>query len=83
MSDELIVEMPRYRILPGTDFPARQVRPKLPRETVAVESRLARGRRTSPEDARYQLWTNLKLVSMDSGAIGAISDSIADTLLSL
>jgi TatD DNase family protein len=83
MSDELIAAMPRDRILSETDFPARQVRARVPGETQSVESQLARVWHVSQEEARYQLWTNLKQLAIDSGAIDAISDSLADTLLTV
>lgn len=83
MSDEFVAQMPRDRVLTETDFPAQQVRAKLPGDTGAMEARLARAWQTSQEGARYQLWSNLKRISIESGAIDAVSDAIADTLLSL
>ena len=83
MNDELIAAMPRDRILSETDFPARQVRARVPGETQTVESRLERVWQISQEEARYQFWTNLKQLAIDSGAIDAVSDSLADTLLAV
>lgn len=81
MSDEYLNAMPRDRVLTETDFPARQVRARVPGETSSVEIRLARAWRMPKEEVRYQLWTNLKRLAVDSGAIDAVSDTLADTLL--
>lgn len=83
MSDDLIVAVPRERVLSETDFPARQVRARLPGETLTIENRLARIWQTSQEETRYQLWANLKKLAIDSGAIDAVSDSLADALLAV
>lgn len=83
MSDERLKAMPRDRVLTETDFPARQVRARVPGETKPVESRLARAWRMPEGEVRYQLWTNLKRLALDSGAIDAVSDSLADTLLTV
>jgi len=83
MSDERLEAIPRDRMLTETDFPARQVRARVPGETKPIESRLARAWRVPEEDVRHQLWTNLKRLALDSGAIDAVSDSLADTLLAV
>lgn len=83
MDEGLMAAMPRDRILPETDFPARPVRARLPGETVTVENRLARIWQASQEETRYQLWANLKKLAIDSGAIDAVSDSLADALLAV
>lgn len=83
MSDEQLTAIPRDRILPETDFPSRQVRARIPGETGPLEKRLARNWHVSDDESRYQLWTNLKHLAIASGAIDAVSDSLADTLLTV
>ena len=83
MSDALLTAMPRDRVLPETDFPARQVRARTPGETTALEKRLATLWRISDQETRHQLWTNLKRLAVVSGAINVVSESLADTLLTV
>ena len=83
MSDALLAAMPRDRVLPETDFPARQVRARTPGETTALEKRLATLWRISDQETRHQLWTNLKRLAVVSGAINVVSESLADTLLAV
>lgn len=83
MSDELLTALPRDRVLTETDFPARQARARVPGETGPVESRLARVWGLSQNEVRYQLWVNLKQLAVDSGAIDAVADLLADTLLAV
>lgn len=83
MNDELLVAMPRHRVLPETDFPARQPRAKLPGETKPLEERLARIWHASDDEVRHQLWVNLKQLAIASGAIDTVSDSLADILLAV
>ncbi|KAA0085573.1 TatD family deoxyribonuclease [Mycolicibacterium sp. P9-64] len=81
MSDELLITIPRDRVLPETDYPARQVHARLPGETGPLESRLARIWRLSENEVRHLMWVNLKQLAMASGAIDSVSDSLADALL--
>lgn len=83
MSDALLAAMPRERVLPETDFPARQIRARTPGETTALEKRLATLWRISDQETRHQLWTNLKRLAVVSGAIDVVSESLADTLLAV
>lgn len=83
MSDALLAAMPRDRVLPETDFPARQVRARTPGETTALEKRLATLWRISDQETRHQHWTNLKRLAVVSGAINVVSESLADTLLTV
>ena len=83
MGDALLTAMPRDRVLPETDFPARPVRARTPGETTALEKRLATLWRISVQETRHQLWTNLKRLAVVSGAIDVVSESLADTLLTV
>lgn len=83
MNEDLIAAIPRDRVLTETDFPARQVRTLAPGATSSAEDVLGRIWRTSQDETRYQLWTNLKSVAIESGAIDTVSDSLADALLAI
>ena len=83
MGDALLTAMPRDRVLPETDFPARQVRARTPGETTALAKRLAALWRISDQETRRQLWTNLNRLAVASGAIDVVSESLADTLLTV
>lgn len=83
MGDALLTAVPRDRVLPETDFPARQVRARIPGETTPLEKRLATLWRISDQETRHQLWTNLKRLAVTSGAIDVVSESLADTLLTV
>ncbi|MGN5734713.1 TatD family hydrolase [Arthrobacter psychrochitiniphilus] len=83
MSDDLLEGLPRARVLTETDFPARQVRARVPGETQQVEDQLSKIWRISKSEVRHQIWMNLKRAAIDSGAIERVSDTLADTLLTL
>lgn len=83
MSDDLIAALPRDRILSETDFPSRQVRARTPGETLTLEKRLAHVWQLPQEETRHRLWANLKHLAIDSRAIDAVSDSLADSLLAV
>lgn len=83
MSDETLLAIPRDRLLPETDFPARRVRADRPGATLSLEQTLARLWDSSAAHVRWQLWTNLRTIAVESGAIDAISEELADRLLAL
>lgn len=83
MDDELLDTLPKDRILPETDFPARQIRGRAPGDVVTIEKRLARLWATPTSEVRYQLWHNLRSITIRSGAIERIPDEWADRLIAL
>lgn len=83
MSDAILQAAPIDRLLPETDFPAGQVRARLPGAVTPLEQRLSRLWGLSVVEARHQLWANLKTIAITSGAIDAVSDELADKLLSV
>ena len=70
-------------MLPETDFPARQVRARLPGAIAGLEEKLAALWGISISDVRTQLWRNLKTIAVSSGAIETLPDDLADTLLAV
>ncbi|MDP2774800.1 MAG: TatD family hydrolase [Nocardioides sp.] len=83
MDDDLLRSLPMNRVLPETDFPAKQVRARVPGAIVPLEERLARLWARSTVDVRYQLWHNLKSITIESGAIERVSDEWADRLIAI
>ena len=83
MADATVESIPRDRLLPETDFPARQAKARLPGSIGPLEARLAQIWGDSIIEIRYQLWSNLKAVAIASGAIDALSDDLADRLLAV
>lgn len=81
MNDALIQELPRDRVLPETDFPAKKVRARRPGHVGPLEDKLANLWAESVVDVRYRLWHNLKRLSIDSGAIETLPQHIADILV--
>jgi TatD DNase family protein len=83
MSDAILQAIPMDRLLPETDFPARQVRARLPGEVAPLEQRLSRLWDLSKVEVRHQLWVNLKAIAIASGALDVVSDELADRLLAV
>lgn len=83
MDDELLESLPMDRVLPETDFPAKQVRARVPGDVVPLEKRLAHMWATSAVHARHQLWHNLKSITIESGAIERVSNEWADRLIAI
>jgi TatD DNase family protein len=83
MADAILQSVPVDRLLPETDFPARQVHARLPGAVASLERRLSRLWGRTVIEVRHQLWANLKAIAVASGAIEAVSDELADRLLAL
>ena len=83
MTDTILQDLPIDRLLPETDFPARQVSARFPGAVTVLEQRLARIWGISTIEVRYQLWANLKTIAIASGAIDALHDGLADRLLAV
>jgi TatD DNase family protein len=81
MADERIAALPRDRVLPETDFPAKAVKSARPGDIRALERRLAALWNVNPEEARRQCWMNLRTLTTRCGAIDRVSDHLADLLL--
>jgi TatD DNase family protein len=82
-NDAILQAIPMERVLPETDFPARQVRARLPGVVAPFEQRLSRLWGFSTVEVRHQLWMNLKAIAIASGAIDAVSDQLAEKLLTV
>jgi TatD DNase family protein len=83
MSDALIQAIPTDRLLPETDYPARQTRARLPGAVSPLEQRLSRLWGLPEPEVRHRLWANLKAIAITSGALDGFSDELADRLLAV
>lgn len=83
MPAALMETLPRDRVLPETDFPAKKVEAALPGDTHPLEIQLSAIWKEPAEVVRHTLWRNLRAISMASGAIDKVSDPLADLLLSV
>ena len=83
MSDALIQAIPTDRLLPETDYPARQTRAKLPGAVSPLEQRLSRLWGLPEPEVRHRLWANLKTIAITNGALDGFSDELADRLLAV
>ena len=83
MSDALLQAIPTDRLLPETDYPARQTRAKLPGGISPLEQRLSRLWGLPEPEVRHRLWANLKAIAISSGALDGFSDELADRLLAV
>lgn len=81
MDDQRLLALPRDRVLPETDFPAKSVRARKPGHVQALETRLATVWGSEPDDVRRQWWINLRNLATRSGALDRVSDDLADLLL--
>jgi TatD DNase family protein len=70
MSVETLSAIPRDRILPETDFPARRIRARLPGAIEPLEGKLSALWGDALVDVRSQLWHNLKTVAVDPAMAG-------------
>jgi TatD DNase family protein len=83
MPIDLVSALPRDRILPETDFPAKRVGAATPGDTSALEVSLAEVWGEPVPRVRHILWRNLRAVSLASGALDKFPESLADLLLSV
>lgn len=81
MSDEQISRLPRTRVLPETDFPARGTKARLPGDTSAVEQVLGRVWQDDSADVRAQLYRNLRGLTMQAGCLDRLPSALADLLI--
>lgn len=83
MPADLVATLPRDRVLPETDFPAKRVGAAMPGDTHPLEVQLSAIWKEPAEMVRHTLWRNLRTISILSGAIDKVTESLADLLLSV
>lgn len=85
MTDGQLAALPRDRVLPETDFPARRTRSgsKRPGDVAAVEERLSRVWGESPLVTRMQLLQNLRDIAVRSDTLDRLPDGLADALIAV
>jgi TatD DNase family protein len=75
--------LPADRVLPETDFPARQTRAKRPADTAAAEQALADAWGIGFDEVRLRCWLNLRELATRAHALDRLPDTLADLLLEL
>lgn len=83
MPSNLLDAIPADRVLTETDFPARNTKARLPGDVAHAEEALAAIWEVPLEVARHRVWTNLKALLIDSGAIDRVGEGLADTVLAV
>jgi TatD DNase family protein len=83
MTDAALRTLPADRVLPETDFPARQTRAKRPADTAHVEQALADVWGISQNEVRTRCWLNLRELATKANALDRLPDMLADLLLEL
>lgn len=81
MSDDRLNALPRNRVLPETDYPAKQTQATKPGQIEALQKRLAALWKVEPAEVRRQWWINLREVTTRSGALERVSEDLADIIL--
>lgn len=75
--------LPADRVLPETDFPARQTRAKRPADTAPAEKALADAWGIDLDEVRLRCWRNLRGLATKAHALDRLPDALADLLLEL
>ena len=81
MSLPAIAALPNERVLPETDYPARQTRAKRPADVTAVERSISEGWGVTPEETRTCLWRNLRALAIAAQVLDRLPDALGDILL--
>lgn len=81
MSDEQIGRLPRARVVPETDFPARRAKARMPGDVTALEQALGRVWQDDATEIRPQLYRNLRDVTMQAGCLDRLPSTLANLLL--
>lgn len=81
MSLAAVAALPNDRVLPETDYPARQTRAKRPADVTAVEQSISEVWGVTPEETRTRLWRNLRALAIAARALDRLPDTLGDMLL--
>lgn len=84
MRQDIIGSIPFDRVLTETDFPtARNRTGRQPGDTAQVESMLSTIHGVEPSRVRYQVFRNLRTISLETGAIDRMTPYVSDLLLAV
>ena len=80
MPDDVLLHIPRDRMLPETDFPfsRRQTRARIPGDIAYLELRISQLTGLSLERVRWQWYKNLRAISVAAGVLDRLPDALAD-----
>jgi TatD DNase family protein len=81
MSHAALAALPGDRVLPETDFPARQTRSKRPADVTPVEQVLSEVWHVPLIEVRIRVWRNLRSLAIVAGVLDRLPDALADLLL--
>jgi len=81
MSTASLAALPEDRVLPETDYPARQTKAKRPADVTAVERSISEVWGVTPEEARARFWRNLRTLASAAGVLDRLPDTLGDLLL--
>lgn len=81
MSAASLAALPRDRVLPETDYPARQTKAKRPADVTAVERSVSEVWGVTPEETRTRFWRNLRAVATAARVLDRLPDTLGDLLL--
>lgn len=81
MSQSAIAALPEGRVLPETDFPARQSKAKRPADVTAVEQSISEVWGVTLEEVRIRYWSNLRALASAARVLDRLPDALGDLLL--
>ena len=84
MPDDVLLHIPRDRMLPETDFPfsRRRTRARMPGDIAYLELRISQLTGLSLERVRWQWYKNLRAISVAAGVLDRLPGALADLLVS-
>jgi TatD DNase family protein len=83
MSRSILAALPEDRVLPETDYPARQTGARRPADTTAFERSISEVWGVTAEEARIRLWRNFRTLATAAQVLDRLPDTLADLLLEL
>ena len=81
MSHAALAALPDDRVLPETDFPARQTRAKRPADVTPVEQAISEVWGITLEQVRMRLWRNLQAIASAARVLDRLPEALGDLLL--
>ena len=84
MPDDVLIHIPRDRMLPETDFPSvkRRTRARTPGDIAHLELRISQLTGLGLDEVRWLWYKNLRALSMAAGVLDRLPSALADLLVS-
>ncbi|OUS91937.1 TatD family hydrolase [Rhodococcus sp. NCIMB 12038] len=83
MTDVELGALDPARVLTETDFPARRTSARRPGQIAPIERKLATIWGRNVYEVRFQVWTNLRVLTARAGVLDKLPDALADQLLEI